>query len=130
MVEAVSDKSKLTPKQERAVLALLEQATLEEAAQAIGINKTTLWRWLQVPDFQAAYMQARRESVKQAVARLQKYAGEAVDTLHEVMTDASAPAFARTGAAKAMLDYAMKAVELEDLAGRVALLEKMMEGKK
>jgi hypothetical protein len=63
------------------------------------------------------------------VARLQRYAGEAVDTLHEVMTDREAPAFARTGAAKAMLDYAMKAVELEDLAGRVALLEKLLEGK-
>jgi hypothetical protein len=62
MLEAVSDKSKLTPRQARAVLALLEHTTLEEAAKAAAVSKTTLWRWLQVPDFQAAYMQARRES--------------------------------------------------------------------
>src|SRR5690349_21826462 len=122
--QATSDASRLTPKQERGVLALLEHSTLEEAASAAGVGKTTLWRWLQMPDFQAAFMQARRDAVRHAVARLQKYAGEAVETLHAVMTDTNAPAFARTGAAKAMLDYAMKAIELEDLAGRVALLEK------
>src|SRR6185503_18991064 len=113
----------LTAKQERALVALLEYSTMEEAAKAVGVGKTTLWRWLQDNDFHAAYMKARRESVKQSIARLQKYTSEAADTLHEVMTNKSANDFARVGAAKAILDYAIKAVEVEDLAARVAELE-------
>jgi AcrR family transcriptional regulator len=119
----------LTAKQERAVLALLEHSTMEEAAKAVGVGKTTLWRWLQDKDFHAAYMKARRESVKQSIARLQKYTSEAADTLHEVMTNKSANDFARVGAAKAILDYAIKAVEVEDLAARVAELESILKPK-
>ena len=75
--------SPLTPNQERAVIALLEHPTIEEAAKAVGVNKTTLWRWLQYEDFHTAYMKARRDAVKHSIARLQKYTSEAADTLHE-----------------------------------------------
>jgi AcrR family transcriptional regulator len=120
---------KLTPKQERAVFELLSHPTLEDAAKAAGVNKTTLWRWLQDKDFHSAYMSARRESVKQSIARLQRYTSEAADTLHEVMTNKSASDFARVGAAKAILDYAIKAVEIEDLAERVTELESVLKQK-
>ena len=122
--------STLTPKQERAVIALLEQPTIEDAAKSVNVGKTTLWRWLQDEEFHAAYMKARRETVKHSIARLQKHTSEAADTLHEIMTNKSANDFARVGAAKAILDYSIKAVEIEDLAQRVEELEAVMASQK
>ncbi|MGA9773671.1 MAG: hypothetical protein WBV94_31865 [Blastocatellia bacterium] len=122
--------SGLTVKQEAAILALLSQRTTRAAAKSAGVNEATLWRWLQEPEFQAAYTKARRETVKQAIARLQQNASRAVDTLKEVMTDKKAVSFARVSAAKAILDYSLKAVELEDLAERIEALESKMEGRR
>jgi hypothetical protein len=46
-------------KQEEAIAALLTQRNVEEAARSAGIGTRTLLRWLKVPEFQAAYRQAR-----------------------------------------------------------------------
>jgi DNA-binding MurR/RpiR family transcriptional regulator len=117
---------KLTRKQEVAIAALLTARTIAEAAHAASISEPTLWRWLQREDFQAAYRQARREAVSQAVAYLQRVAGEAVDTLRAVMQDTQKPASARVSAARAVLDLAMRGVELEDLEARIQTLERCL----
>jgi hypothetical protein len=113
----------LPAKQMRAMLALLEHPTLKEAAAAVGVGETTLWRWSQEPSFKAAYMDARREAVKQSIAHLQSATGEAVTCLRDVMKSAKASDAAKVSAARAVLEMAMKSVELEDLAERVAALE-------
>jgi hypothetical protein len=118
--------SKLTPIQERAIVALLANSTIKRAAKSIGVDETTLWRWLQDKDFHAAYRTARRESVSQAMARLQQASSEAVNTLREIVKDKGQPAPARVSAAKAILEFSIKAVEIEDLAQRVEELESVM----
>src|ERR1700736_449366 len=52
--------AKFGRKKEEAIAALLTQRNVEEAAKSIGIVPNTLLRWLQVPEFQAAYREARR----------------------------------------------------------------------
>ena len=116
-------KSDLTPKQEKAIQALLAHPTMDEAAQAAGVGRTTIFRWLQQKEFQTAYRNARRESVKHAIARLQNRTSEAVEVLAEVMNDQTNNPSARVGAAKAIIEYSIKAVEIEDLAQRVEELE-------
>jgi Helix-turn-helix of insertion element transposase len=120
----------LTAKQTRALLALLEHPTLRDAAAAVGIGETTLWRWSQEPEFKTAYMSARREAVKQSIAHLQSATGEAVTCLRDVMKSTSASDAAKVSAARAVLEMAMKSVELEDLAERVKQLEALLEPKK
>jgi hypothetical protein len=117
---------KLTRKQEVAIAALLTAPTIADAADTASISEPTLWRWLQREDFQTAYRQARREAVSQAVAYLQRVAGEAVDTLRAVMQDAQKPASARVSAARAVLDLAIRGVELEDLEARIQTLERCL----
>jgi hypothetical protein len=117
---------KLTPVQERAIVALLSHANTRTAAKAVGVDEATLWRWLQDKDFHAAYMTARRETVQHALARLQQVSTEAVNTLREVMRDKTAKGSERVSAAKAIIEYSMKAVEIEDLAQRVEELESVM----
>ncbi|MFP5260889.1 MAG: transposase family protein [Blastocatellia bacterium] len=116
----------LTRRQELALSSLLSKPTMKEAAEAAGIGETTLWRWLQIKGFHTAYMKARRESVKQGIARLQNATGEAVTVLQEIMSDKESPRSVRVTAAKAIIEYSIKAVEIEDLAQRVEELEAVM----
>jgi hypothetical protein len=114
---------RLTPKREKAVPALLNHATMAEAAAAVGVCEVTMGRWLKQPAFQDAYRTARREAVTLAMASIQAAAAEAVETLREVMGNAEAPAASRVTAARAVLESAMKAVALEDVIARVEALE-------
>ena len=117
-------------KKEEAIAALLSQRNLEEAARAAGIGTRTLLRWMQVPQFNAAYRKARRDAVSQSVARLQQATGAAVTTLLKVMVDPNSPASTRVRAADSVLDHAAKAIEIEDIEARVAELERAAEAAK
>ena len=94
---------------------------MKDAAEAAGISEVTLWRWLQDTDFRALYMQARRLAVQRAIARTQAVTSEAVETLREVMK-CTMPS-ARVAAAKAILDYALKGIQIDDLEQRLSELE-------
>ena len=106
----------LTPQQHQAVLALLEYPTVKESASSVGIHKATLYKWLGQPGFGRAYREARRQAFSSAVARLQAAASGAVATLLEIAEDPSQQGAARVGAARTILDFAVKAVAVEDLA--------------
>ena len=62
--------------------------------------------------------------MQQATARLQQASSDAVTALQSVMNDTEAPAPARVNAAKAVLELAVKAIEVEDLEARVQELER------
>jgi hypothetical protein len=47
--------AKFGRKKDEAILALLTQRNVEEAARSIGITGTTLLRWMTAPEFQTAY---------------------------------------------------------------------------
>ncbi len=115
---------KISRNQEKAIAALLSCSTISDAAESIGIGEVTLHRWLKLEHFQAAYRGARRQVVNQAIALVQAGMSDAVATLRNVMTNPESPASSRVSAAKAMLDIGVKAFEVEDLAERVAALEK------
>src|ERR1700751_6026902 len=82
-------------KQEEAIAALLSQRNVEEAARVAGVGTRTLLRWLQIPEFQIAYREARRGAFRQSVARLQQASSAAASTLLKIMLDQNAPASTR-----------------------------------
>src|SRR6266699_3483647 len=102
--------AKFGRKKEEAIAALLSQRNIEEAARAAGIGTKTLLRWLQVPEFQTAYREARRDAFSQSVGRLQQASGAAVSTLLKVMVDSNSPASSRVRAADCVLGHAAKAI--------------------
>jgi hypothetical protein len=106
---------------EAAISALLTCPTLDAAAGQVGIAPVTLRRWLADADFKARYRAARRQVVEQAIGGLQQAAGEAVEALRRNLV-CGVPA-AEIAAAKAIVDQAVKGVELVDLAERVEQLE-------
>jgi hypothetical protein len=114
---------KLSPKQERTIACLLTAPSITAAAQQAGIGERTLLRWLALAPFQAAYREARRMVVQQAVVQVQHATGTAVSTLLAVMQDSASPPSAKVRAAQVVLEMALRAVELEDLEVRIAALE-------
>lgn len=118
---------KRSRKEDAALVALISEPTLREAANKAGISEATLWRWLQDPEFQEKYRTARRQAVSQSITQLQKISSEAVETLREVMNSKETPPASRVTAARAVLEMSIKAVEVEDLAVRIEALEKAAE---
>lgn len=114
---------KLGRKQEEAIAALLTQRSVDEAARSVNVPVRTLYRWLKQPEFQAAYREARRAAFSQCTARLHHLSAAAVSTLGKVMLDGQAPAASRVRAAHTILEQASRALELEDLEARLAVLE-------
>jgi len=64
--------AKLGRKKEEAIAALLKHVNLEEAARTVRVSPKTLRRWMNDPDFDAAYSKARRSAFSHTVARLQQ----------------------------------------------------------
>ncbi len=119
--------SGLTAKQERAIAALLSESSIAAVAKQIGVTDRTVYRWLEEPAFAEAYRQARQQVVQQALVRVQALTSNAVMVLEAVMTEDGVPPGTRLSAAKVALEYAVKAVELEDLTARLTRLEEMYE---
>ena len=122
--------SKLTQKQEAAVLALVTNQGVDNAARAVGIAPRTLYRWMHEPLFDAAYRKARRAAFGQGTARLQQATGAAVTAVLKIMVDPQSPASTRLRAADLVLIHGAKAIELEDIEARVTALELAAEQSK
>ena len=116
--------AKFGRKKEQAITALLTHRSVEEAARAVGISANTLLRWTKEPEFDAAYREARRTASCQSIARLQDASGAAVTTVLKIMLDSNVPAGTRLRAAEVVLDQGTKVMEMEDIAARVAELER------
>ena len=122
--------TKFGRKKEETIAALLSQRNVEEAARFVNIGTKTLLRWLQLPEFDRAYREARRAAFSQSIARLQQASSAAAATLLKIMVDPSAPASCRIRAADSVLGHAAKAIEIEDIEARVSELERTAESSK
>jgi len=122
--------TKFGRKKEEAVAALLTHRNIEEAARSIGVAPNTLLKWLKLPEFDAAYRDARKATYRQAVARLQQGTSAAASTLLKMLIDPATPASVKVRAAEAIFSHAEKAIEIEDLDARVAELERSADQSK
>jgi len=120
----------LSRKKSKAILALLENRTVGDAAESTGIGQSTQFRWMQDHNFKRHYLQAKRKVIDQAITQLQNMCGDAVGVLKQIMLDDTNPSTSRIACAKAILDQALKGFELEDLATRIDTLGKAIIQKK
>ena len=120
MAEAVRET--LTPKQERAIAALITSKTLEEAAQRAGVSPRTLYRWQhEDPLFQVEWRSARRAALDAGLAALQSGVGEAVQVLRESLKERNP--HVRIRAALGLLEHGLAANAQLDLEARLKALE-------
>ncbi|MCI9156762.1 MAG: hypothetical protein HFF44_07475 [Lawsonibacter sp.] len=120
----------MTPKQQKALLALLTNPTKERAAAAAGITTKTLRGYLADPEFQAEYKKAFAGLVEDATRQAQQALAPALSTLREVVEDVGGNPQFRISAARSILEYSMKMTEQNDIISKLQELEdEMREGK-
>ena len=115
---------------EQAVSALLTCPRVEDAAKLCGVNRTTLWRMSQEPEFQTRLQAARLQLSRDLVNSLQANALDATTTLREIMRDGKVSATARVAAAGKLLDLSLRAREKLEIEERLAALEAALKGRK
>jgi hypothetical protein len=118
----------LSPEQQKAVLALLNQPTIAKAAEECGVTTRTMYRWMDEPAFGEAYRRARRQAFSQAISMSQKYAPVALQALAKIVTDEKQPTSCRVSAASAILKFSRESLELDDLAARLDAVEAQVRG--
>jgi AcrR family transcriptional regulator len=106
---------------EKLIAALLETASIREAAKASGMSEATVFRRLQDKDFQTEYRSARRQVVERSIAELQAATGQAVETLRRNLNCQNPSSEIR--AATAILDNAFRGVEVYEFTHRLEKIE-------
>ncbi len=106
---------------EKALSALLESATINEAAKKCGLNEKTLRRYLEDAEFQKEFRVARRRVFEQNIARLQSLHAGAVDTLERNLNCENPSVEVR--AAQIVIESNRKDFETFDILARLEMLE-------
>lgn len=118
---------KLSRKQDLAISALLSCDKVADAAEQAGVSEKTLYRWMQEPEFKAAYRAARQAVLQASIGALQAASSEGVATLRRNLT-CGTPSVEVQAAAK-LLDQCFKAAELHDIIERLEEIEAHLRGK-
>jgi hypothetical protein len=114
----------LSPKQERAILAILSEPNREAAAKKAGVSLTTLARWKREPAFQESLRAARAELVEESLGLLQLAATGAVAALARNL-QCGKPS-SEIAAALGVLDRLVRSTELFNFAARLEELERQV----
>jgi hypothetical protein len=116
----------LTPKQRRAIDALVTLPNLSAVAAAVKVSERTLRTWLELPQFRAAVRAARRQVVRAATGRLQQLSGKAVDVLERHLTCGERAT--EIEAALAILEYAVPSIQRTNREPPSPDLQQIVEG--
>ena len=113
----------LTSRQQQAIAAIVATGDVTIAAQSVGVNRATLYRWLKQPSFVQAVHAAEADAVEDLSRMLVRLGRTAVATLAKAMSDPATPAATKVRAADATLSKLLQLRELATLEQRVAALE-------
>jgi transposase-like protein len=122
----MTDKATLTPKQIRAIEALTTAATagdISKAADLVGINRATIYKWMRTAPFQAALKTAEGAALESLSRALVAMGEKSTGVLSTVLDDPTAKNPDRLRAVSIVLDSLLKLRELVDLEERVRKLE-------
>ena len=118
----------LSPKQQRAIQALLTNPTLTGAAVAAKISRSTLGRWLLDPLFNQALKAGAAASLEELSRSLLAVGGKAIQALGETLDKTGLmQAGVRVRAADIVLSRLLALRELVDLEARISELEKVVK---
>ena len=92
------------------------------------IGETTIHTRLKKPEFQKKYRSACVDLVKDHASKMQIIAGEAIETLREIIKDKETASGVRASAADTILRKALKLTEQANILERLQELEERLEG--
>jgi hypothetical protein len=112
-------------KRAKLINALLTTATVKAAAESLKLNESTVRRALDNPDFQRELRKHCRKLVQGTVARLQEHSAMAGLMLAKLLHSENEAI--KLGAARTILQLAVKGVEVQDLEARIEELERLAQ---
>jgi hypothetical protein len=121
MAHQLSDR-RLTTKQTRAVEALMRESTIDAAAAAAGVHRSTLFRWLKDETFCIELRRASDDAISTTARRLATLSGKAADVLEDLLEGAEKEEV-KLRAADTVLSHMLKVFEVHDIERRLAALE-------
>ena len=108
---------------DKAILALLSEKSMAQAAATCGLSERTLHRWLTNDDaFQAEYAAARNAAYQAGIHRAQALTARAMDTLEELL-DAKINANVRLGAARTVAEIGIHQHDAETILQKLDAIE-------
>lgn len=123
MSEITTEKN-LTPQQRKAIEALLTTGNVAAAALEAGVNRSSLYRWMNDETFASELRRLEAE----AVAALSRTLAGLGDAVAQTLRDALAPdqkITIRLRASEMVIGNLLRLRELVDLEDRIKALEKM-----
>lgn len=115
----------LTPRQHKAIAALLEAPTITAAAQAAGVARVTLYEWLKQGPFRGALETARASLYRAGMDTLKGAAEKAAGRLIELLDSRNENT--RRLTAHEILTLAIRIDENQTLEKRLTALEQALE---
>lgn len=115
--------TELSPKQRKAIQALIEHGDILNAADAADVTRNTLYSWLRQPAFSHALRDAEAAAVRQLSRQLVSLGKRATGAIADVLSDPTANASSRLRGADIVLGRLLQLRELVDLEDRVSAIE-------
>jgi len=126
--EQNAEKTGLTKRQQRAIPILLTSPTYTDAAQKARIGRNTLYGWLKDPAFKAELERQRDEITEEAYGLLSQNLTKAVEVLTTLLDDSDKKL--KRLAAKDILDFFVKHIELKAFEERLEAIEESLDSKR
>jgi hypothetical protein len=112
--------AQISPKQEQAIMLLLEGNSLVDTAEQCRINEGTIRRWQKEAAFQEAFTEARKRVLDESFTHLQLRFNKAVDTLNRHLDASDTIPRDQVKAAEVIVD---RTIQIAKLTERIAELE-------
>jgi hypothetical protein len=117
----------VSAKQNAVIAALLCSGSVLAAAEKVGCSPRTIHRYLNDESFKIAYRQAKSQQLDGAINLLRNSSVEAVEGLKELAKDANTTSSARVSAWCAVMNFALRGDEQENIKEKLAELESNLE---
>jgi hypothetical protein len=127
-VPGATEDTELTPEQLTVLAALADNPDIQSAADAAGVNRATVYRWMKRPAFHEELTRQRNQLFATALAAVKIHAGRAVTQLAG-MLDASDERVRRL-VCNDILAHGLKVHNLQDIEERITVLERNMKQQK
>jgi len=119
------EKENLTTKQLRAIPFILMASSIEEAAKQAKVTRDTINRWMRKKHFKKVIEAKRQELFDAGLNRLKASTDKAALTMIELLD--SEDESTKRLAAKDILSFSLKALEVQNLEERIERIEDLLE---
>src|SRR5262245_58962904 len=118
--------SELSGRQLRVIPYLLAAPSIEEGCKRARVGKATVYGWLKQEEFRDEFYGRRKEIVELAIETLKANVSKAAQT-HVKHLDSQKETIS-IRAAESIIEFAQRAIEVEELEQRIGALEKTIRG--